>query len=180
MSGRFPGAATWRSSGEPARWRGVDLLLLRRGAEAAGVDPAVLSRRDYVKAGGVLDGHATCSTRPSSASARGRPRSWTRSSAVPRVRVGGPRGRGLRPGGGTRLDRRLRGREPEHLPVQPARNPEMMAARWAASRPLHRQRQGLPHDARVVQAEPEGARASPCRRPAPRRWWPCTWPARAC
>ena len=33
---------------------------------------------------------------------------------------------------------------------------------------------------RVVQAESAAGRASPCRRPAPPRSWPCTWPARAC
>ena len=102
--------------------------------------------------------------------------------AVPRVRVGGaretPATTPSRYAGSIGV---FAGVEHEHLPADNLlANPELVSRSVGGFQLMHRQRQGLPGDARLVQAQPARARASPCRPRARRRSSPSTWPARAC
>ena len=115
-------------------------------------------------------------------SARARRSSSIRSSAFPRVRLGGAGGRRLRPERFAGPIGVFAGCEHQHLPAaqHAARNPELLERASGALQAAARQRQGLPGDARLLQAEPARARASPCRPPARPRWSRSIWPARAC
>ena len=66
-----------------------------------------------------------------------------------------------------------------YMPYNLLTNPKLMAAVGLLPGAPHRQRQGLPDDARLLPVQPAGGRASTCRPPARPRSWPSTWPCQS-
>ena len=138
--------------------------------------------RPELREGGLVAArHGDVRRARSSASARATRRSWTRSIAISSSALGGAGGRRPRA-------RDFAGSIGVFAGCGPARymsynlltNPELMQSGRHVPAPPHRQRQGLPHHARVVPARPARGRASTSRRPARRRSWRSTWRCRAC
>ena len=146
---------------------------------AAGVAPELRRDPRYVPAArGARRGRAVRRRLLRLQPARGRA-AGPAAAPVPRMRLGGPGGRRLR------LRCACRGRSA----CSPASGSTPTCQQILASLDLDdgarsscaaRQRQGLPGHPRLLQAEPQGARAWRSRRPAPPRWWRSTWPARTC
>ena len=181
MSGRFPGAPDlsrfWRNlcDGVESISRFSDDELLARGTE-----PHELANPQFVRAGSHLDDVDLFDAAFFGINPREAEIMDPAAAPVPGVRVGSARGRRLRPARARGLDRRLcRLRDEQLSPPACTRNPDLRRAGRPPPGP-DRQRQGLPHDPRLVQARPERAerqRADDLLDLARRGR---NWPARAC